>query len=57
MKLPGLRVRTRDFMIVVLVLGGILGWLAYRARVQRNAVDVIRNAGGYVFYYGQEDIL
>jgi internalin A len=37
-------------MAVVLILGGGLGWLAHRARVQRQAVEVIRRAGGSVEY-------
>jgi internalin A len=40
----------RVLMVVVLVLGGGFGWLAYRARVQRQAVAAIEAAGGTVFY-------
>jgi hypothetical protein len=32
-------------MVLVLVIGGGLGWIAYRARVQREAVAAIRRAG------------
>ncbi len=40
----------RALMALVLVLGGGLGWLAYRARVQRLAVAAIEAAGGKVYY-------
>jgi internalin A len=40
----------RVLMVVVLVLGGSFGWLAYRARVQRQAVAAIEAAGGTVLY-------
>jgi len=40
----------RALMLVVLLLGGGLGWLAYRARVQRQAVAAIEAAGGKVIY-------
>lgn len=47
----------RALMMFVLVLGGGLGWLAYRERVQRMAVAAIEAAGGKVAYdweYGSE---
>jgi hypothetical protein len=37
-------------MLLVLVVGGGLGWWAYRARVQRAVVAEIRRAGGSVSY-------
>ena len=40
-------------MILVLVVGGVLGWFARRARVQRDAVAAIKRAGGVVFYKWQ----
>jgi hypothetical protein len=40
-------------MLAVFVLGGGFGWLAHRARVQREAVAVIRAAGGSVLYSWQ----
>jgi hypothetical protein len=40
----------RVLMILVLFFGGGLGWLAYRARVQREAVAAIEKAGGKVYY-------
>lgn len=40
----------RTWMAVVLVIGIVLGWKVRHASRQRNAVAVIRQAGGYVFY-------
>ena len=40
-------------MILVLVVGSVLGWFARRARVQRDAVAAIKQAGGVVFYKWQ----
>ncbi len=40
----------RALMTAVLVLGGGLGWIAYRARIQREAVAAIEQAGGHVKY-------
>jgi Leucine-rich repeat (LRR) protein len=37
-------------MVLVLILGGWLGWIVHRARVQREVVAAIRQAGGRVFY-------
>lgn len=37
-------------MILVLVVGGGFGWLAHRARVQRNALSAIRQYGGWVLF-------
>ncbi|HEV3167589.1 MAG TPA: hypothetical protein VGZ22_26530 [Isosphaeraceae bacterium] len=37
-------------MLVVLVVGGGLGWICYRARVQREAVAAIEAAGGEVMF-------
>jgi Leucine Rich repeats (2 copies)/Leucine Rich repeat len=48
-----LRVSVRTLMILVLVLGGGLGWLAYLARqaqIQRVAVTAVRKVGGSVLY-------
>src|SRR4051812_9204702 len=44
------RLSVRVLMLLVLALGGGLGWIAHRARVQREAVEVIRRAGGSVGY-------
>ena len=40
----------RMLMVLVLVIGGGLGWIAHRARVQRRAVEAITKAGGTVSY-------
>ena len=49
-----LRLSLRAMMIVVLGIGGVLGWVAHRAHVQRDAVAAIttprRNTRGRVYY-------
>jgi hypothetical protein len=40
----------RVFLVVVLIVGGVLGWRARRASFQRRAVATIRQAGGSVWY-------
>jgi internalin A len=40
----------RVLMVLVLLLGGGMGWYAYRARVQREVVAAIEAAGGKVYY-------
>jgi hypothetical protein len=40
----------RVLMVLVLLLGGGMGWYAYRARMQRLAVPAIEAAGGNVNY-------
>lgn len=45
-----LRLSVRGLMVLVLVLGGGIGWVVNRARVQREAVAAIRRAGGQVRY-------
>ncbi|MFI5456455.1 MAG: hypothetical protein ACHRXM_13480 [Isosphaerales bacterium] len=37
-------------MILVLVLGGGLGWIVHRAQIQRDAVAAIQRAGDSAFY-------
>jgi hypothetical protein len=37
-------------MILVLILGGWLGWVVHRAKVQRDAVAAIRQVGGKAEY-------
>lgn len=51
--LDRLRVRLRTLMIIVLLLGGGLGWLAHltrQAQIQRDAVAAVMNVGGSVLY-------
>ena len=51
--LDRLQVSVRALMILVLVLGGGLGWIAHLARqaqIQRNAVTAVRKVGGSVLY-------
>src|SRR5262245_1503912 len=48
-----LRISVRALMVLVLIVGGGLGWVIYRARVQRDAVATIRRAGGDVAYSWQ----
>jgi hypothetical protein len=44
------RLSVRALMVFVLILGGWLGWVVHRARVQREVVTAIRQAGGEVWY-------
>lgn len=44
------RPSVRAFMAVVLLLGGALGWVVYKAGVPREAVAAIERSGGEVFY-------
>jgi hypothetical protein len=48
-----LRFSLRGLMIVVLVVGGGLGWIVHRAQVQHDSVAEIREAGGIVLYEWQ----
>ena len=45
-----LRLSVRGLMLVVLAVGGCLGWWLHLARVQRQAVAAIRAAGGSISY-------
>ena len=49
MRVPRVRLTVRTLMVLVLVLGGVLGWVVHRARVQREAVAAIKRAGGNPF--------
>ena len=48
-KLPR-RMSVRALMILVLLLGGLFGWVVHPAHVQRVAVAAIRHGGGHVSY-------
>ena len=45
-----LRFSVRGLIVLVLVIGGGLGWIVRSARIQREAVAAIVNAGGGVLY-------
>lgn len=45
-----LRMSVRRLVVIVMMTGGALGWLARSARIQREAVEAIQRAGGYVTY-------
>ena len=50
LKWPSLRLSIRAMMALILLLGGGLGWVIHRARVQRLAVEAVRRTGGGVAY-------
>ncbi len=45
-----LRFSVRGLIVIVMVIGGWLGWIVRSARIQRDAVAAIENAGGSVSY-------
>jgi hypothetical protein len=45
-----LRFSMRGLIVLVLVIGGGMGWLARSARIQREAVAAIEKTGGRVIY-------
>src|SRR4051812_31854710 len=53
MRVPRVRLTVRTMMVLVLVLGGVLGWVVHRARVQRDSIAVIRRDGGSIAYSWQ----
>jgi Leucine Rich repeat len=50
---PRLTLSLRWLMILVLIVGGVLGWKVRRASIQRRAVNEIRRVGGMVYYEHQ----
>ena len=48
-----LRFSLRSVMVLILILGGGLGWFIHRAHIQQDAVAAIRQAGGSVIYEWQ----
>jgi hypothetical protein len=42
-----LRFSVQGMIVVLLLVGGWLGWLVRSARIQREAVAAITTAGGY----------
>jgi len=49
------RFSVRGLIVLVLAIGGWLGWIVRSARVQREAVAAIQRAGGWVWYDWQYD--
>jgi hypothetical protein len=47
---PRLRISVRSLIVLVLLVGGWLGWMVRGANVQREAVRTITRAGGFVQY-------
>ncbi len=47
---PRFILTVRGMMILVLLLGGVMGWKVRRAAIQRRAVATIKRAGGDVVY-------
>jgi hypothetical protein len=52
---PRARLSVRAFSIGILILGGYLGWLVQRARVQREVVAAVKRGGGYILYDWEYD--
>jgi hypothetical protein len=50
-----LRISVRGLMVIVLITGGVLGWVIHRTHVQRDAVAAIRRAGGNIRYDWEEN--
>src|SRR4051812_29349157 len=50
MRVPRVCVSVRAMMLLILMLGAGFGWVAHRARVQRDAVAGIEQDAGRVFY-------
>jgi internalin A len=48
-----LRVRLRELIALVLIVGGWLGWIVHRARIQREAIVAIEKAHGQIVYNWQ----
>lgn len=48
-----LRIGVRGLLALILILGCVMGWVVNRARVQRDAVAVIKHVGGEVAYSWQ----
>ena len=47
-----LRISVRGMIVVVLLVGGWLGWIVRSARIQREAVAAINKQGGHAIYDG-----
>ncbi len=44
------RISLRALMVLVLIVGGLIGWMAHTIRTQRQAVAAVRAADALVFY-------
>ena len=44
-----LRLSLRSLIVIVLLIGGTLGWIVHQAKVQHEAVATITRAGGVVY--------
>src|SRR4051812_45080924 len=53
MRSPRVRFTMRRMMILLLIIGGVLGWIVHREHVQQDAVRAILRAGGAVLYDSQ----
>ncbi len=51
------RISLRGLMILILVVGAVVGWMAQTIRTQRQAVAAVQAAGGFVRYDWQIEIL
>jgi hypothetical protein len=49
-----LRFSVRGLIVVVLLVGGWLGWIVRSARIQREAVAAVRQSGGWVLFDCEE---
>ncbi len=47
---PWFSISLRAMMLLILVVGGLMGWKARRASLQRHAVAAVEAAGGRVTY-------
>jgi hypothetical protein len=45
-----LRVSVRELIVLIVLIGGCLGWVVRRARIQRELTAVVERAGGFVRY-------
>jgi hypothetical protein len=45
-----IRLSVRGLIVVVLLIGGGLGWVVRKARIQRDAVRALQSRGAFIFY-------
>ncbi len=51
------RVTLRSLMILILLIGGAIGWALHTARQQREAIAAVRAAGGQITYDYQSEFI